>query len=95
MQAPMAWKYNTAGVSWMHDKQDWQITSRMKGGGQMFQGSGTITKQTTRKTSTKHHLGGRFEDLMKEEFFNGAFRKSFKLCHESPNRKQLFPSITG
>jgi hypothetical protein len=61
----------------------------------MLQGSCPITKQIAKKTSTKHHLGDRFEDLMKGEFFNGAFKKSFMLCHESPNRKQLFPSITG
>ncbi len=61
----------------------------------MLRGSGPITKQIARKTLTKHRLGDRFDDLTKEEFFNGAFKKSFMLCHESPNRKQLFPSITG
>jgi hypothetical protein len=61
----------------------------------MLQGSGPITKRIAKKTSTKHRLGDRFHDLTKEEFFNGVFRKSFMLCHESPNRKQLFSSITG
>jgi len=61
----------------------------------MLQASGSITKQTSKKTLSKHHLGDRSEDLMKGEFFNGAFKKSFMLCRESPNRKQLFLSITG
>jgi len=61
----------------------------------MLQGSGPITKQIAKRTPTKHSLGDRFEDLAKGEFFNGAFRKTFTLCHESPSRKQLFPSITG
>ena len=61
----------------------------------MLHGSSPIIQQITKKTSIKHHLGNRFEDLMKRDFFNGAFKKSFMLCHESPNRKQLFPSITG
>ena len=51
----------------------------------MLRGSGPITKQIARKTLTKHRLGDRFDDLTKEEFFNGAFKKSFMLCHESPN----------
>ncbi len=61
----------------------------------MLQGSGPITKKILRKTSTKHHPGDRFDDLMKGEFFNGASRKSLMLSHESPIRKQLFPWITG
>ena len=61
----------------------------------MLQGSGPITKQMSKKILTRHHLGDRFEDLMKGEFFNGGFKKSFMLYHDSPNRKQLFPSITG
>ncbi len=61
----------------------------------MLQGSGVITKQISKKTLTRHHLGDRFEDLTKGEFFNEAFKKSFMLCHESPNRKPLSPSITG
>lgn len=61
----------------------------------MLQSFGPMTKQIRKKSLTKYHLGGRFEDLVKEEFFNGAFKKSFMLCHESPNRKQLSPSITG
>jgi len=79
----------------MNDKPDWQMTSQEKGDGQMLQSFGPITKQITKKPLTKHHLGDRFEDLMKGEFFNGAFKKSFVFSHESPNRKQLCPSITG
>jgi hypothetical protein len=61
----------------------------------MLQGSDPISKQISKKTLSKYHFGDRFEDLTKEEFFNGAFKKSFMLCHEPPNRKPLFPSITG
>jgi hypothetical protein len=61
----------------------------------MLHGSGPITKQIAKKNSTRHHLGDHFEGLMKGEFFNGAFKKTFVLCHESPNRKPLFPSMTG
>lgn len=66
-----------------------------KGGGRMLQGSGPFTKKISKKTSTRHHPGDRFEDLTKGEFFNGAFRKSLMLSHESPTRRQLFPWITG
>ena len=61
----------------------------------MLQSSGPITKRITKKTLAKHHLADRFEDLVKGEFFNGAFKKSFIFSHESPDRKLLFPSITG
>jgi hypothetical protein len=79
----------------MNDNQDCQMINREKGGGQMLYGSGPNTKKTSKKTSTKHHPGDRFQDLMGGEFFNGAFRKSLLLSHESPTRKQLFPWITG
>jgi hypothetical protein len=79
----------------MNHNQDWQMTSREKGGGQMLQGSVPITKKITKKTLTRHHPGDRFEDLTKGEFFNGAFRKSLMLSHESPIRQPLFPWVTG
>jgi len=61
----------------------------------MLQGSGLITKKIIKKTLTRHHPGDRFEDLMKREFFNGAFRKSLMLSHEFPTRQPIFPWITG
>jgi hypothetical protein len=61
----------------------------------MLHGSSSITKKISKKALTKHHPGDRFEDLMKEEFFNGAFRKSLLISHEGPTRKKLFPLITG
>ena len=61
----------------------------------MLQGSNPITKKITKKNSIKHHPGGRFQDLSGGEFFNGAFRKSLMLSHESPIRKQLLPWLTG
>jgi hypothetical protein len=79
----------------MNDNQDWQMTNREKGGGQMPCGSTPNTKKISKKASTKHHPGDRFQDLMGGDFFNGAFRKSLLLSHESPTRKQLFPWITG
>ncbi len=61
----------------------------------MPQGSGSITKNITKKTLTRHPPEDRFEGLMKAEFFNGAFRKSLMLSHESPVKEPLFPWITG
>jgi len=61
----------------------------------MLHGSGLISKKTSKKTLTKHHPGDRFDDLMKAEFFNGAFKKNLLLSHECPTRKLLFPLITG
>ncbi len=61
----------------------------------MLQGCGPITKKITKKTLTRHQPADRFENLMKGEFFNGAFRKSLMLSHESPTRGPLSPWITG
>jgi hypothetical protein len=61
----------------------------------VLHGYGPITKKISKKTLTKHHPGDRFEDLMRGEFFNGAFKKSLLLSHESPTGKQSFPSLTG
>jgi len=61
----------------------------------MVHGSESISKKSLKRTLTRQHLGDRFEDLMKGEFFNGAFKKSLLLSHESPLRKQQFPLITG
>ncbi len=61
----------------------------------MFQGSGPITKKTTRKALTRHQPGDHFEHVVKGEFFNGAFRKSLMLSHESPTSQPLSPWITG
>jgi hypothetical protein len=61
----------------------------------MVHGFNSVTKNGLKRTMTKHRPGNRFEDLMKGEFFNGAFKKSLLLSHESPLRKQPFPFITG
>jgi len=61
----------------------------------MLYGSGSITKKISIKTLIKHPPGDRFDNLMRGEFFNGAFKKILLLSHESPTRKQLFPLITG
>jgi hypothetical protein len=61
----------------------------------MLYGSGLITKKISRKTLTRHQPGDRFKELMGGDFFNGAFKKSPQLCHESLTGKQLFPLITG
>ena len=61
----------------------------------MVHGSDSVSKKSLKRTLTKHHPGDHSEDLMKGEFFNGAFKKSLQLCHESPPRKQQFPLITG
>ena len=61
----------------------------------MVHGSDSVSKKSSKRTLTKHHTGDRCEDLMKGEFFNGAFKRSLLLSHESPPRKQQFPFITG
>jgi hypothetical protein len=62
-----------------------------KGAAKMLNGSGPITKKITRKTLIKHPHGDCFDNLMKGEFFNVAFKKSLLLSHERPAKKQLFP----
>jgi hypothetical protein len=57
----------------------------------VLQESGPITKKTTKKTSPKHHPGDRLQGLLAGEFFNGVFKKTLMVSHESPFRKQLFP----
>ncbi len=61
----------------------------------MVHSSDSFSKKSSKRTLMKHHPGDRFEDLMKGEFFNGAFKKSLLLSHESAPRKQQFPLITG
>ncbi len=61
----------------------------------MVHSSNSISKKSSKRTLMKHHPEDRFEDLMKGEFFNGAFKKSLLLSHEGPPRKQQFPLITG
>ncbi len=61
----------------------------------MLQGSDPITKKITKKTSTKHHPGDRFQDVTGGEVINGAFKKSLVLSHESPIRKRLLPCLSS
>ena len=61
----------------------------------MVHGSDSASKKSLKRTLAKHHPGDRFEDLVKGEFFNGAFKKSLLLSHENPHRKLHFPMITG
>lgn len=61
----------------------------------MLQDTVRIAKKITRKTFIRHYPGDHVEDLMKREFFNGAFRKSLTLSHESPAREPLLHCITG
>ncbi len=61
----------------------------------MVHSSNSVAKKGSKKTLTKHHPGDRFEDLLKGEFFNGAFKKSLLLSHEGPSRRQQFSLITG
>jgi hypothetical protein len=60
----------------------------------MLYGSGPVTKKISKKTLIKHRPGDRFDDLMRGEFFNGAFKKSLLVSHEWPPRKQLFRLLT-
>jgi hypothetical protein len=57
--------------------------------------SNSVAKKSLKRTLMKYYPEDRFEDLMKGEFFNGAFKKSLLLSHESPPRKQQFPLIAG
>jgi hypothetical protein len=52
-------------------------------------------KKISKETLIKHPPGDRFGDLMKGEFFNGAFKKNLLILHEHPTRKDAFPVITG
>ena len=61
----------------------------------MVHGSDSVSKKSLKSTLANHHSGDHFKDLMKGEFFNGAFKRSLLLSHESPPRKQQFPFITG
>jgi hypothetical protein len=69
--------------------------TKRKGVAKMIYGSGPVTKKISKKTLIKHRPGDRFDDLMRGEFFNGAFKKSLLVSHEWPTRKQLFPLLTG
>lgn len=68
---------------------------KRKGVAKMLYGSGSITKKISRKTLIKHPSGDRFDNLVRGEFFNGAFKKTLLLSHEWSARKQLFPLLTG
>jgi hypothetical protein len=60
----------------------------------MLHGSDSIPKKL-RKTLNKRHTKDCFDDLMKGEFFNGAFKKSLLIFHECPSRREGSPVITG
>jgi hypothetical protein len=61
----------------------------------MVHGLSPTPKTISKKTLTKRYTRDRFEDLMEGEFFNGAFKKSLLIFHDSPARKDVFPVITG
>jgi len=61
----------------------------------MVHGYESPLKKISKKTLLKHPPGDRFGDLMKGEFFNGAFKKNLLILHEHPARKDAFPVITG
>ena len=61
----------------------------------MVHGYESPLKKISKKTLLKDSPGDRFEDLMKGEFFNGAFKKNLLILHEHPTRKDAFPVITG
>ena len=61
----------------------------------MVYGSDSIPEKVLKKTLMKHPARDCFDDLMKGEFFNGAFKRSPLIFHESPTRRDLSPVITG
>ena len=61
----------------------------------MVHGSDSIPKKVLRKTLNKRHTKDCFDDLMKGELFNGAFKKSLLIFHECPPRREVSPVITG
>jgi len=61
----------------------------------MVHGYESSFKKISKKTFIKHPPEDRFGDLMKGEFFNGAFKKNLLILHEHPTRKDAFPVITG
>ena len=61
----------------------------------MVHGYESPPKKISKKTLLKHPPGDRLGDLMKGEFFNGAFKKNLLILHEHPTRKDTFFVITG
>ena len=61
----------------------------------MVHGYESPLKKISKKTLLKHPPGDRFGDLIKGEFFNGAFKKNLLILHEHPTWKDAFPIITG
>jgi len=61
----------------------------------MVHGSGRITKRISEKTLAQRQTRDRFENLMKGEFFNAAFKKTLLILHEGPTRKDVSPMNTG
>jgi len=61
----------------------------------MVRGYQSSLKKISKDTLIKHPPRDRFGDLMKGEFFNGAFKKNLLILHEHPTRKDAFPVITG
>ena len=61
----------------------------------MVYGSGPPLKKISKKAFIKYPPKDRFEDLLKGEFFNGAFKKTLLILHERPSQKDVFPAITG
>jgi len=91
----IGWKYNMRIAASMRTAQIDEGQTKRKGVAKVLYGSGPVTKKISKKTLIKHRPGDRFDDLMRGEFFNGAFKKSLLVSHEWPTRKQLFPPLMG
>ena len=61
----------------------------------MVHTSGSTLKKTSEKCLITPPTRDRFEDLVKGEFYNAAFKKNLLIFHECPTRKDAFPVITG
>jgi len=61
----------------------------------MVHGSDSIPKKVLRKASNKRHTRDCLDDLLKGEFFNGAFKRSLPILHDCPPRRDVSSVITG
>ena len=61
----------------------------------MVHGSNSIPKKVLRKTPERPHPRDCFDNLMRAEFFNGAFRRSLLIVHECQARRNGPSVITG
>jgi hypothetical protein len=61
----------------------------------MVQNSGSIAKKISKRIVTRFYFDGHFENPIKEDFFNLAFKKNLIVFHERPSSGKPALLITG